>query len=101
MNKQDLLERVCLVKAVPEAVFDLHLEATVRELTVRYGEKYTFEEGQIPLKDTYEDAVYMGILYRVTGDEGYGEQYRRLAQSAFVRIWRRLEIERRERSVSK
>ena len=101
MNKQDILDRICLVQAVPQAVFDLHLEGTVRELTVRYGEKYTYEQGQIPLKDAYEDAVHMGILYRLTKDEGYGEQYRRLAESAFVCVWRRLEAERRERSVSK
>lgn len=97
MNSKDVFDRICLIKPIPQAVFRLHLESTVRDLTVRYGEKYTLgDSGDISLRDEYENAVYMGILCRITDRSDHEEEYRRLANGAFYRVWRDLERKRRE-----
>ena len=97
MNKKDIFDRICLVEPIPEGVFQLHLKSTVQDIKVRYGEKYTENsDSEISLRCEYENALYMGILYRVTGRVQYDEEYRRLANGAYYRVWRELEKKRRK-----
>ncbi|MBE6673230.1 MAG: hypothetical protein E7599_06900 [Ruminococcaceae bacterium] len=93
---KDVFDRICLVSPVPEAVFRLHLDSTVRDLTVRYGEKYTAApQDEIPLRQEYENALYMGILARITGKNEHEDAYYGLANGAYYRVWHELERKRR------
>ena len=95
MNSQELYDRICLVKPVPQAVFQLHLGATVRDLLTRYGKKYAYASAEIPLREEYENALYMGILYLLTNNGDHLQTYRRLANGAYYRVWREHEAQRR------
>ena len=101
MKLNDVFDRICLIKPIPDAVFSIHLESILQDLTVRYGEKYTVAHtGDVPLRDEYENALYMGILYCITAEPEHGEQYRRLANGAYYRVWREMEAKRRKEASS-
>ena len=88
MIKSDIFNRVYLASAIEEAVLQLYLDCVCREITNRYGTKYTAGEGEIPLHPAYENALVQGICYHHTKEDAYLKAYQLATEAAFLAVWR-------------
>ena len=88
MRREELYDRVNLVKTLPGAVFTLYLDATIRDLRFRFTDKYTVAEGELAIHDAYENALLYGVLHQATGDNAYLSLYENSAHKAYLYVWK-------------
>ena len=88
MRREELFDRVSLIKTLPPAVFTLYLDATIRDLRFRFTDKYTVAEGELSIHDAYENALLYGILHQATGEEAYLSLYENSAHQAYLYVWK-------------
>ena len=96
MQKTEIFDRVCLEAPIKEAVFDLYMKSVVLQIIASHDEKYAKTEGEIPLRDEYEDALVWGILYDHTKKAEYGAAYHASLEQAYRCVWREIEKKRRK-----
>ena len=99
MRKEELLDRVNLIKPLPQAVFALYLDATIRDLRFRFTDKYTVAETALSLHEAYENAVLYGILHQATGKDAYLSLYEDSAHKAYLYVWKERTKKNREEKI--
>ena len=88
MKREELFDRVNLITALPQAVFSLYLDATIRDLRFRYTDKYTVTQTELGLYDAFENALLYGVLHQATGKQEYLSLYESHAQKAYLYVWK-------------
>lgn len=98
MNVKSLYESVTVRKPCSHSVFLSHLDMTVRTLIAHHKKNYVMCDNEnwkipvsinedIPVYDEYYSAICNYILYALTGEISYKNDYAYEADSAYKSVW--------------
>ena len=99
MYIRDIYETVVLTAPCPQHVFLSQLDTTVRSLISKYGGKRVIHDrayvtptelnGDLPVREEFQNAIVSNILYLVTREPDFKNDYVAEAEYAFLTLWRR------------
>lgn len=98
MYIKDIYETVVMTEPCSQPKFLSFLDTTVRSLIAKYGTKRVINDkaymkpsdinGDLPLKETYYNAVVSNILFLLTGNADHKTDFVAEAEYAYKTVWR-------------